>query len=91
MKTWLKNWLQTNCGNKGPGRGRPRKRPQKLHADKAYDDQEMQEGVEKAWDKDPDSNKGHRTEHQKLGRHRWVVERTLLLAWLANYRRLTIR
>ena len=26
---------------------------------------------------------------QKLGRHRWVVERTL--AWLANYRRLTIR
>jgi transposase len=25
----------------------------------------------------------------KLGRHRWVVERTL--AWLARYRRLTIR
>jgi hypothetical protein len=27
---------------------------------------------------------------EKLGRHRWVVERTLL-AWLAKYRRLTIR
>ena len=26
---------------------------------------------------------------QHLGRHRWVVERTL--AWLARYRRLTIR
>jgi FtsH-binding integral membrane protein len=26
---------------------------------------------------------------QRLGRHRWVVERTL--AWLAKYRRLTIR
>ena len=26
---------------------------------------------------------------EKLGRHRWVVERTL--AWLAKYRRLTIR
>jgi transposase len=25
----------------------------------------------------------------RLGRHRWVVERTL--AWLAKYRRLTIR
>ena len=27
---------------------------------------------------------------QKLGRHRWVVEWTLL-AWLAKFRRLTIR
>ena len=26
---------------------------------------------------------------EKLGRHRWVIERTL--AWLARYRRLTIR
>ena len=26
---------------------------------------------------------------QRLGRHRWVVERTL--AWLARFRRLTIR
>jgi transposase len=26
---------------------------------------------------------------KKLGRHRWVVERTL--AWLSKYRRLTIR
>jgi transposase len=27
---------------------------------------------------------------EKLGRHRWVVERTTL-AWLARYRRLSIR
>jgi transposase len=27
--------------------------------------------------------------NEKLGRHRWIVERTL--AWLAKYRRLTIR
>ena len=26
---------------------------------------------------------------EKLGRHRWVVERTL--AWLARYRRLSVR
>jgi transposase len=26
---------------------------------------------------------------KKLGRHRWIVERTL--AWLSKYRRLTIR
>jgi len=31
-----------------------------------------------------------RLSSEKLGRHRWVVERTLL-AWLARYRRLSIR
>lgn len=49
----------------------------------------MQGSLEKAQDKEPHSKKGHRESSEKLGRHRWVVERTL--AWLAKYRRLAIR
>jgi len=43
------------------------------------------------------AKEGHNSTHrpagiessERLGRHRWVVERTL--AWLSKYRRLTIR
>jgi transposase len=49
----------------------------------------VQRSFEKTWDKKPHSKEGHRESSEKLGRHRWVVERTL--AWLAKYRRLTIR
>ena len=70
------------------GRGRPRRRPRKLGADKAYDHRRCRtecrersitpriarHGVERS---------------DRLGRHRWVVERTL--AWLARSRRLAIR
>jgi transposase len=49
----------------------------------------VQRSFEKARDKEPHSKKGHRESTKKLGRHRWVVERTL--AWLSKYRRLTIR
>jgi transposase len=59
----------------GRGRGRPRKRPHKMHADKAYDSQTLRiacrcrgicprfvrRGIESS---------------ERLGRHRWVVERT---------------
>ena len=70
------------------GRGRPPCRPRKLHADEAYDHRRCRaecggrsiapriarRGVERL---------------DRLGRYRWVVERTL--AWLARFRRLTIR
>jgi transposase len=49
----------------------------------------VQGSFEKAWDKEPYSKKGDRESSEKLGRHRWVVERTL--AWLSKYRRLAIR
>jgi transposase len=49
----------------------------------------VQADSEEARDKEPHSQEGHRESSEKLGRHRWVVERTL--AWLAKYRRLTIR
>ena len=70
------------------GRGRPRKRPKKLHADKAYDDKKCAQALRKRGIKRRIARKGVESS-QKLGRHRWVVERTL--AWLAKYRRLTIR
>jgi transposase len=72
----------------GP-RGRPRKRPEKLHADKAYyDDKKCKRTLRKRGIKSRIARKGVESS-QKLGRHRWVVERTL--AWVAKYRRLTIR
>jgi len=69
-------------------RGRRRRRPGKLHGDKGYDYPDLRaflrgrgiipriarRGVERS---------------DRLGRHRWVVERTL--AWLNRYRRLSIR
>jgi IS5 family transposase len=73
---------------KRPGRGRPRKRPEKLHADKAYDDKKCARALRKRGIKRRIARKGVESS-EKLGRHRWVVERTL--AWVAKYRRLTIR
>jgi transposase len=69
-------------------RGRPRKRPHKLHADKAYDDKKCKEALRKRSIRSRIARKGVESS-EKLGRHRWVVERTL--AWLSKYRRLTIR
>jgi transposase len=69
-------------------RGRPRKRPEKLHADKAYDDKKCKEALRKRSIKSRIARKGIESS-EKLGRHRWIVERTL--AWLSKYRRLTIR
>lgn len=68
--------------------GRPRFRPLKLHADKGYDygfcrrllrargivPRIARRGVESG---------------ERLGRHRWVVERTF--AWLNRFRRLKVR
>jgi IS5 family transposase len=72
---------------KGP-RGRPRKRPDKVHADKAYDDKKCAQALRKRGIKRRIARKGVESS-EKLGRHRWIVERTL--AWLSKYRRLTIR
>lgn len=69
--------------------GRRRFRPDKLHADKAYDVKELRRWLidrgimVRISRRDIDTS-------EKLGRHRWVVERTL--AWLTNgYRRLSTR
>lgn len=65
-------------------RGRPRSRPAKLHADKGYDHAFCRaRGIQARIARRLIEAKG------KPGRRRWVVERTL--AWLARYRRLTVR
>lgn len=69
-------------------RGRPRRRPAKLHADKAYDLPRCRHALQARHITTRIARKGIDTS-QKLGRHRWAVERTL--AWLNQFRRLTIR
>ena len=69
-------------------RGRPRKRPEKVHADKAYDDQKCARALFRRGIKRRIARKKVESS-EKLGRHRWIVERTL--AWIAKFRRLTIR
>lgn len=69
-------------------RGRPRRRPAKLHADKAYDIPRCRRALSRRHIKIRIARQGIDTS-TRLGRHRWVVERTL--AWLSQFRRLTIR
>jgi transposase len=69
-------------------RGRPRKRPEKLHADKGYDYQCCRRFLHRRGIKVRIARRAVESS-QRLGRHRWVVERTL--AWLSCYRRLCIR
>jgi IS5 family transposase len=69
-------------------RGRPRRRPRKLHADKAYDYARCREDCRQRGICPRSARRGVESS-ERLGRHRWVGERTL--AWLARYRRLTIR
>ena len=73
---------------KRPGRGRPRKRPEKLHADKAYDFARCRAVLCRRGIKSRIARRGKDTS-ERLGRHRWVVERTL--EWLARCRRLSVR
>ena len=69
-------------------RGRPRRRPDKLHADKAYDYRRCRKACQRRQIKPRIARRGVETS-QKLGRHRWVIERSF--AWLNKFRRLTIR
>lgn len=70
-------------------RGRPRKRPNKLHADKAYDDfPRCWEALSKRSITPRIARRGIESS-EKLGRYRWVVERTL--SWINRNRRLKVR
>lgn len=68
--------------------GQRRKRPDKLHADKAYDIPRCRRFPRRQGIRVRIARKGIESS-QRLGRHRWVVERTL--AWVGGFRRLTIR
>lgn len=69
-------------------RGPRRRRPAKLHADKAYDHAALRKWVRARGIMVRIARKGIETS-KRLGKHRWVIERTI--AWLFNYRRLSIR
>jgi transposase len=69
-------------------RGPRRRKPGKLHADKAYDHAELRKWVRDRGITVRIARKGIETS-TKLGLHRWVIERSI--AWLFGYRRLTIR
>ena len=69
-------------------RGRPRKRPEKLHADKGYDSARCRRVLSRRRIKVRIARRGVESS-ERLGRHRWVVERTL--SWLSGFRRLRVR
>jgi IS5 family transposase len=68
--------------------GRPRFRPDKLHADKGYDYPEKRRALRRRGITPRIARKGIESS-ERLGRHRWVVERSL--AWLLGFRRLGVR
>jgi transposase len=69
-------------------RGRARRRPDKLHADKAYDHRRCRQACHRRGIAPRIARRGVETS-QKLGRHRWVIERTF--AWVNRFRRLVTR
>ncbi|WP_139284296.1 IS5 family transposase [Salinicola sp. LHM] len=69
-------------------RGRPRHRPRKLHADKAYDHRRCRRSCRRRGIRPRIARRGVE-DSRRLGRHRWVVERTF--SWLSGFRRLVTR
>jgi transposase len=68
--------------------GRPRKRPAKLHADKAYDSSDLRRALHARGITPRIARRGIDSS-ERLGCHRWVVERTF--SWVLGCRRLGVR
>ena len=69
-------------------RGRPRWKPEKVHADKGYDSQANRDCLKAAGILSRIARRGIDSS-QRLGKYRWVIERTF--SWLNRFRRLKIR
>lgn len=67
-------------------RGRPRRRPRALMGDKGYDSDPLRQTMRRLGIQ-PEFPR--RRSPDRLGRYRWVVERTI--SWLNQFRRLRIR
>jgi len=82
--------LDTNPAVRGErGRsGRPRRRPEKLHADKGYDYKRCRTYLHRRGIAVRIARRGVE-DKTKLGRLRWVVERTI--SWLLRFKRLGLR
>jgi IS5 family transposase len=72
----------------GGKRGRPRRWPDKLHADKGYDFARCRDHIKRRGIQDRIARRGIER-NDRLGRHRWVVERTH--SWLAAFGKLRVR
>lgn len=70
--------IRSRCGPR-------RRRPAKLHADKGYDYDHLRKWLRQRRIRHRIARKGIESS-TRLGRHRWVVERTV--SWLAGCRRL---
>jgi IS5 family transposase len=68
--------------------GRPRRRPVKLHGDKGYDHAFCRDACRQRGIIPRIARRGIEP-RSRLGRYRWVVERTI--AWLHLFRRLAVR
>jgi transposase len=68
--------------------GRPRQRPDKLHADLGYDSRANRDRLRRRGITPRIARKGIES-RERLGRYRWIVERSF--AWLHRNRRLLIR
>jgi transposase len=78
------------------GRGRPRKNPKRIVADRGYDSDPLRErlagrGIELICPYRSNNKKMQYQDGRKLRRYkrRWTIERTF--AWLQNFRRLVVR
>lgn len=76
--------------------GRPRKRPERLIADRGYDSNAarallVRRGIEPIIPARANNQRATHQDGRKLRRYRrrWIVERTI--GWLGNFRRLTVR
>ena len=68
--------------------GRPRQRPDKLHADRGYDSRRNRAVLRRRGITPRIARKGIES-RERLGRYRWVAERDF--AWLHRNRRLLVR
>jgi IS5 family transposase len=68
--------------------GRRRRRPHKVHADKGYDYPRCRAELRRRGIRPRIARRGVESS-ERLGRHRWRIERTI--AWLLGFRRLRIR
>lgn len=68
--------------------GRPRRRPDRLQGDRAYDSESHRQELRRR-QIEPMLAKRYTPNGSGLGVHRWVVERTL--SWLHQFRRLRVR
>ena len=94
--TLLEKTLDTVAVGRTGKAGRPRKRPERLIADRGYDSNKLRaalvrRGIEPVIPARRNNRQATHQDGRKLRRyrHRWIVERTF--AWLGHFRRLVVR